>query len=397
MALLIFIASIPLVNASGLSVLPAWIRLSDLMRGYQFNITLTINNPNDQEGTFLLSVVGQSSDWISFYSAGDQSVQINQITIPAQSSGNVIANFKIPSYVPNGNYLSNIYVGSIPPGYTPQNSSSLSIKMPIEVSLGIVGEQNLTANVININSTNTITSRLLIIKIDFQNTGNVIEIPRIEVSIKNNVTEVDNIVYNNTSVFVGNTSTIDINCNTTDYPVGDYIANVKFFLGDNLIAEKNLPFQKIEAKNPTIEGKIKEVTATNEVTSGQTAMIEVQFQNIGETDLKAKIDGDVYLGNNVVDNLESNETLIKIGKTETITAYFRPSQEGNYSIKGSVAFEGKKEPLSDITISAIGSSSSNVSMFDTQNLLLILFVVFAIVLIIVGIVYRKVKKPTKRK
>lgn len=375
--------------------MPALISFN-VLKGQQFDVYISINNLDNFDTLYSIKAGNEITSWVSFYNE-NQSVQINQLAVPALSSTRFIARFNIPKDAPNGQYSSSIYVETLSNEQNLSNASSLSIRVPISVLLDLQGLQYITGKILNITTSDTEVNRILRIKTEFKNTGDVIATPRIEVVILKNGAEIANFVQNNTSVNVNNTLVIDSDWDTTGQTVGDYVANVKAYLSDKLLEEKNLNFKILERGTLTAEGKIQEVKASSEVKTGQPAKVEVQFQNTGEIDLTAKITGEVYLNNNLVDTLNGDETLIKVGENETLTAYFRPSQEGNYSIQSSVTYEGKKEPLSDITISATGGSSSNVSMFDTQNLLLILFVVFAIVLIIVGIVYRKVKKPTKRK
>jgi len=128
--------------------------------------------------------------------------------------------------------------------------------------------------------------------------------------------------------------------------------------------------------------------------------------NIGEIDVLAKISGEVYLNNNLIDTIESDETLIKIGKTETLTAYFKPTGDGLYLVKGNIVYEGKKEPMDDISINVgsqvvettnLGNSISGMFVLDTQSLVIIVFVVFALGLITIGIFNKRFKKSIKRK
>lgn len=375
--------------------MPALINFN-VLKGQQFDVYISINNLDNFDTLYSIKAGNEITSWVSFY-IENQSTQINQVAVPALSSTRFIARFNIPKDAPNGQYSSSIYVESLPNEQNLSNASSLSVRVPISVLFDLQGLQYITGKVLNITTSDTEVNRILRIKTEFKNTGDVIATPRIEVAILKNGAEIANFVQNNTSVNVNNTLVIDSEWDATGQTVGDYVANVKAYLSDKLLEEENLNFKILERGTLTAEGKVEEVKASSEVKTGQPAKVEVQFQNTGEIDLTAKITGEVYLNDNLVDTLNGDETLIKIGENETLTAYFRPSQEGNYSIQSSVTYEGKKEPLSDISISATGNPSSNVSMFDTQNLLLILFVVFAIVLIIVGIVYRKVKKPTKRK
>lgn len=378
------------VNATGLSVLPASIKASNLVRGQQFNITIIIYNPNDYEETFSINASDEIKSWVSFYSTENLNEQINKIVIPTQSSGNVIANFKIPKDVANGNYLSKIYIQSAPTETSGGNTSSISIRVPIEVSLDVAGSQISAGRVIDIRTADTEINRFLRIEVEFQNAGEVIDKPRIEVVIKKNGTEISNFVHDKTSVNVGNKSTIDVLWVTTSQTVGDYVANVKVFLGSKLLSEKNLNFKILERGTLTASGKVVNVTSNKTINSGSISKIVVGFLNTGEIDFIAKISGEVYLNNNIVDTLESDETLIKTGKTETLTAYFKPTKDGLYLIKSNVVYEGKKEPINDMMIS-VGSSPIGMALLTSPNNAIIIAVIIVVIIFVI-IYFKKIRK-----
>lgn len=395
---LIFVFAMQLVNALGLSVLPALIRLGNLTRGQQFSITIAAYNPDDVEETFSIKPDDKIAGWVSFYYPEDLNSQISQITIPANSSRDVIANFNIPKDAPNGLYLSTIYIGGSGGGQV-ENVSSLSIKVPISVSLEVAGLQSLSGKVINITTADTEINRLLRIETEFQNTGDIIATPITEeVSIKKNGIEIVNFASNTTSVNVGNTSMIYAEWDTTGQTVGDYVATVDVYLNNSLLKESNLNFKILERGTLTAEGKIEGATASSQAETGQPTKIEVQFQNTGQIDLMAKITGEVYLNNNLVDTLNGDETLVKIGKTETLTAYFKPTKEGAYLIKSNVVYEGKKEPLGDMSINVIGSTATGMAVTSSgvfellSNNIAIVLTVIIIAIIIVIIYFKKIRE-----
>jgi hypothetical protein len=385
---LAFMLAIQLVNAFGLSVLPVYIKMN-VIRGQRFNLSISVYNPGDEGVTYSIKADDKIANWVSFY-IENQSAQINQISVPPTSSSDFIASFKIPKDVPNGKYLSTINVGSSLVGEGSENTSSLSVAVPISVSFQVEGSQFLTGKVISITTTDTEINRLLRIKTEFQNTGDVIATPRIEFVIIKNGALIANFVHNTTSVYVDNTSVIITEWDTTGQTVGDYVANVKVYLNVTLLKEENLNFKILERGTLTAEGKIEEVTASNEVITGQPARIEVQFQNTGQIDLIAKISGEVYQNNNLVNTLQSDETLIKVGENGTLTAYFKPTTDGSYLIKSNVAYEGKKKPISDISINATGPTGLNFSL-NNQSIIIIIFVIFAFFIILFGIYKARLK------
>lgn len=388
--ILMFLFIIQIANAVGLSASPTHITIVKGIRGQEYDSLVTIQNPNDYEETYLLSVSGEMADWASFYPLENKSQRITQILVPAKSPGRVVTVFKIPEDTPNGDYSSTVYIQGIPTEVTGGNTTALTIRIPIEVLLEVTGTQIISGKVISISIGDTEINRLARIKIDFQNMGNVVVDPTIQVLISKNGTEIDNLVDDNTVVKPGNIETLELEWDTSGQTIGDYAANVKVILDGNTIEEKDVSFKILERGSLTAEGIIEEVVANNEVISGQTAKIEAKFQNTGEIDLVARISGEVYLDNNLVDVLEGDETLIKIGEAEKLTAYFKPTQNGAYLVKANVVYEGKKQELNDILINVIKSNVSDMLFFESQNFIILIIVI--LFLVIVGIVYKKFKK-----
>lgn len=392
--LLLFLSSIQIANAAGVSVSPVFITVSNLMRGMEFNTTVTVYNPSDYEETYAINITGDNINWISFHSINNWSRQINTITIPANSSGKFIANFKIPTDAANGKYLSEIVVGYLTGATEEDVTSSLSVKVPIKVSLKVVGEQFESGRVINITTMDTEINQLLRINVEFQSTGTVTATPRIEVSIKKNDVEVANFTYNTTKVNVNITDIINVEWDTIGQTVGDYKANVKVYVSDNLIEGKNLDFKILDRGTLTAEGTISNVSAPTEIDLGQLAKIEVQFQNTGKIDIMAKISGEVYYDNKLSDTISGDEVLVKLGETDILTSYFKPTNTGNYLIKSNVVYEGKNASMDPITITVKSSGLSTGEFILTElanpvGLALISILIIAIV--VVAILIRKSK------
>jgi len=393
---LAFILAAHLVNAYGLSVLPAFIKMN-VIRGQKFNVSISVSNPDSNEWTYLIRADDNITDWVSFYMEG-QNERISQITVPAATSKDFIASFNIPKDAQNGNYLSTIFVETLYSGSGSQNyTSSLKIKVPITVSLNVIGSQILAGLVKNITVTDIEINRLLRIKTEFKNIGEVVATPRIEGVIKKNGVEIANFMHNTTSVYVGNTSIINAEWDTTGQTVGDYVANVKIYLDFRLLEEENLNFKILDRGTLTAEGIITKVTIPDKTKVGQPIKIEVLFKNTGEMDIIAKIIGEIYQDDDLIDSIEGEETLIETNDEETLTAYFKTENPGDYQFKGNVLYEGKKIQIDSASFIAEpdGTETSiNEPMKTTGRLiegfdpLIVIFVAIITVGILIGIIIK---------
>ena len=249
--------------AIGLSVTPLSIKVNSIPRDVQFNTTITVYNSDIEEDTFILNSTGDIADWITFYSFENNSVQTNYLVVPGNGYNKFIANIKIPKDVPNGNYISKIYVGTSTYNVSVANISGLSMRIPIDVSLNVVGEQTVAGKVFDIIIPDVELYKLLNIIVDFQNTGNLVVNPDIRVSIKKGDDIVANFSHNQTSVSSGERKNIKVDWDTTFQDVGDFTANVKVYLDNILLDEKNLNFKILESPL-TDEGEIEATESTGE-------------------------------------------------------------------------------------------------------------------------------------
>jgi hypothetical protein len=380
---LAFIITIQLSNAMGMSVLPAFIKMN-VIRGQQFEIPISVSNPGDEVNVYSINAAEDITGWVNFYD-GNKTEQIDSITVSPISSSSFVAKFSIPRDINNGKYMSYIYIETAPGDNVTGNSSSLSIKIPVAVSLEVTGSQFLTGQVNNITVSDIEINKLLRVKTEFENTGDVVATPVIESTVSKNGVEVGSFIHNTTSVGVNKSDVIFSEWDATGLTVGIYELEVKVYLAGSVIKDVNLGFEIMERGTFTAGGKVEEIKASSQVETGKTERIEVTFQNIGQIDVTAKISGEVYQGQSLIDTIEGDETLVRAGESEILTAYFKPTAEGTYTIRSNVIYEGKKEPISEIVIDSRGVAAVSANgSYDN----IIIFVIIAVVLIVTFIIYR---------
>jgi hypothetical protein len=371
--------------AAGLSMGPVNIEVSAVREG-EYERILNIYNPGSDALNVLLNVDGNASDWIYFYSQENLNQPIENITIPANTNSQLTVKIKIPEDTPTDYYNSIIFARA----FLAEADVGTGIRLRSNVNIHVTGDQVLDGVVENITIKNTEINHPLTITVYFKNKGNVIARPLIDVTILKDSNSVIQSNYQGQDVGVGLYKMLEAKLNTTNQEVGDYVANVKVYLEENLIDEENLNFKILERGILTAQGSVLSVKSPQQIDSGDVAKIDVEFVNIGQIDVLAKLSGEIYLNNIFVDVLESDENLVGVGKIGELTAYFKPTEDGMYTIKSNVVYEGKKESIQDITIAVGESSISGLFALDTNSL--IIFVVLAVILIAFGVFYKKFKK-----
>ena len=90
---------------------------------------------------------------------------------------------------------------------------------------------------------------------------------------------------------------------------------------------------------------------------GTITKLDAIVQNLTPSAAKAYLSAEVYLNDNLVDTIKGDELLIPIGNNKTITAYYKPTQAGDYTIKGHVIYEGNETDALTIQMT-VGSGTT---------------------------------------
>jgi len=376
------------VIAIGIGIGPTDIKILNAMKGEEYERFIIVYNRYQDSTSFLLNVEGNIIDWVSFYTIdGDE--QITEITINGKDDERVLVKFKIPEDTANGIYTGKIYVQSSPSGET-GSGQAVALRAISNVEIEVTGSQIMSGIVRSFMTKDIEINYPLRIKVQFQNIGNVVAKPTIRTTVTKNGMFIDEFTYDKTTVKTQDTETIEIEWNTSGQIVGDYVAEVKLFLGGELLSEKDLNFKILERGTLTAEGRILNVESPSEIEQNQVMKIEVIFENTGEIDIKAKLIGEVYSNGEIVDFIEGDEVLIKIGNNENLIAYFKPENPGNYVIKPKVVYEGKSVEVDPVLLNVKSSSGIPLGEFIlTQLMNPIMLFLLPIAIAVIAIVIRR--------
>jgi len=357
-------------GAAGIAVSPSKIEMDDVLKGAEPERVLTVFNTATYEDTFALTVTGDISDWISFYHIDDPATPINNITIPAEDRAQVLVKFAIPADTAAGDgYTSKIYVQSIPPetGAGQAGQIAVMIKMPVDITINVTGTQTLAGTVESIATTDTEVNVPLKIRVEFRNTGNVIAKPTVNVDISRDGAVVDSVTYSDKEVATNRKEIIPVEWDTAEIKSGDYVAKVSVLLGPEVLETKDLPFKLFPPGALTRQGNLTSTTCEGEPAVGAVTKILATFVNTGGIDTMAKFTGEVYVDGNLVGTVESNELLVPIGASETLTSYLTVDSPGNYVIKGHVEYEGRTTDTKELSFDVSGLAAKTGEENSTNS------------------------------
>jgi hypothetical protein len=334
----------PALASAGIAVGPSAINLDDAVRGGDYDFSISVLNGGDKAADFTFTPQGEAANWISLSYDGQP---VDRVTIAPNVREPVKVTISIPKDAANGKYASEILCTSLPPGGIGQ---SVGLGATVTVSIIVTGTEIIAGKINGASTADTEAGVPLLLRVYFENEGNVAVAPTIGVIIVRSGQTIDNFNYSNTTVKPGKSDIINIQWDTSQREPADYTAKVNVLLEGLQIYSTDLPFKVLPLGTLTRSGEISYINIAGNRQLGSVSKVEALFKNTGDTDVMARLVGEIYLDNNLVQLLEGEQTLVEKGKQDIIQAYFTPEQAGTYTLKTQVDMGGKKTDVKEVTI-----------------------------------------------
>ena len=354
--------ALPAMAGSGINVGPASIDIKDAMRGSKYEDSIIIFNTGDQDTDYQITVSQEAAAWVSLSYQGKE---FSTITIPSGGKKTIDVTVAVPGDAANGNYTARVMVTSMPGSSSGDMGMGVSLAAYSDIHIAVTGTQHLSGKVGGISAADQETGFPLLLLVFFENTGNVAVSPSIDVTINWAGNKVDSFNYSDTKVGPSQKATINVNWDTTGHTPGDYTAHVVVNLDDQQISTQDLNFKILALGSLTRSGELGDVSIEGSLLPGKLAKINGVFANTGNADVLAKLTGEIYYDNNLLQRLEGDEVLVNRGIQTTLSAYFTPDQEGKYTVKAQVDFGGKKTDVKEFTFN-IGKGQANPTPGNTN-------------------------------
>lgn len=367
------------VAAGGLAAAPSTIDIDDALRGEEYQRALTVFNLGEDALTFQLSASGDVMDWVSFRSSDDPDTAVETIAIPGQEDAALLVRFNIPDDAPVGTAAGAVYVATTPA--EAETGQAVVFQVKVKVTITVTGTPILTGVVSSISTSDVEAGHPLQIRVGFQNSGNVVATPQVGVAITKDGAAIDSFTFAETEVKPARSEAISVEWDTSGRESGDYTAHVAVSLDEEIISSRELNFAILPVGTSAGAGVFEELALQGEPKLGATAKIQATFSNTGEIDTRAKFIGEVYCDNELIDALESEETLIPVGQKDILTSYVKLERSGNYDIKGYINYEGKKTKVKEISF-ALGEPGGGLPF----NLSTRFIALIAVIVVLVGVI-----------
>lgn len=349
-ALLIILVLSATAAAVGLGVSPASFTVSNAFKGGEYERTVTVYNTGDDGGDFTFRTEGAGGEWMTVYEVGsDETIDIT--TIDGKGSQKILIKINIPEDAANGNYTPKMYIKSVPNELEGAQGAVAQavVQIPVDATIDVTGTQILAGIVNEISMMDIEVEYPLRLKVDFKNTGNVVAEPQINVDITQDGMMVDSFLSSDTSIKPETSEEINVELDTNGLDVGSYMADISVGLSEETISYESISFEIMEKGTLTRLGVFKAITYEGEPLINRVVKVVAEFENTGLIDTNAKFKGEIYLDGNLVDAIESDELVVPVGETETLTTYYKIEVPGSFDVKGHILYEGKKSDLQEFT------------------------------------------------
>lgn len=161
--------------------------IENALRGQEIQETLNLFNSEEKEVNYGLVADGDIKNWTTFYTADNLKDAITKVKVSVQSYLNVIAKFKVPDDIPNGTYLGQVAVVTMTEEEENKKEGlnvSVGMRVGRDVSIAVTDKEivNFQTTIIPLDY-GVKKGETLKIKIIYENQGNVVVKPDLQLKI----------------------------------------------------------------------------------------------------------------------------------------------------------------------------------------------------------------------
>ena len=356
---LVFLAImiIPPVCAVGIGIGPSDLQITNVLRGTAVERSVTLFNLGDAESRVNLTTEGAAASWVTLYDPDAKNTPITFITMKPRQNIPLIMRFIIPSDTASGVYNTTIHAKITPPQTTKIDVGVSAIMEAVStITINVSGTQKVSGDVEYIIVDNSEVNFPLPIHVLFRNTGNVAVSPKIDATISGKTGSIDTISYAGTPVSAGNADDIIVRWTKTAIDPGNYTADVKVSVGGAQIARKNTTFTLAPAGTLSRQGNLTDIVYDGNLVPDSMLKIIGTFENTGKIETRAKMIGEVYRDNTLVDTFTSEELSVPVNDQTDLTYYLKVVTPGLYKVKAYVLYEGKKTDVRELAFTIGGTA-----------------------------------------
>ncbi len=377
----ILISVISFASCANIGISPANIYYKNVLRGGYAERTVIISIDSEEPTKVSLATRGDIADWIKF--------DKKEFEVSRGKPYYLKLAIQPPIDIPNGNYSGFLRVttNGKAGNFEGQATGVINAALDLYVQVDVTDVQYSSCQAFSYNVQSAEKGDPVIFNVNVLNEGNVRLSPVIKVNIwdQDRINLIKEIEYADDTLIPTTEKTLSIKVNSNDLEIGQYWAEVTAV---DCYSSETLTFDILEEGALKAMGNLMKIITLPWINVGDTTSIEALFENTGEKAVNARFNGQITLGNKIVQILESESSLVEIGKTQSFNFYFTPKKEGKYIVTGIVQYDGKKtfEKSSVINVEKKG--------IDLNKILILL--VYAILITGIAYLMYKIKKQKEK-
>ncbi len=348
------------VSAAGIAVGPSSLTIENGLRGGSFERSLTVFNPSDTGFEVVFKTEGSAGDWIRFSGIEDDE-EIEKVYVPEKGQTPVLMRVTVPVDAANGRYTATVVVETIPGEEIP-GSVGMILQAKSALEITVTDVEKVSGEVTSIVVRDTEVDVPLGIEVGFKNTGNVVVTPEITAVISRDGSVIDTVSWAERSVRPGTTEQIVVRWPNEGFPTGTYLANVTVSLRGEVLGKEGRTFEIQPLGSLTRQGELVDLNYDGALVVGKPIKITGLFKNSGSIATRAKLSGEIYRGDSLIDVITGDEMTVLVFSEDPLTAYYTPKEPGEYTMKTCAVFEGKTTDSKDMVFTVQSDSSSGLNL-----------------------------------
>lgn len=355
--------------AQGIGISPVEIQMKDALRGGTLVNSITVTNslPNDAQFDIRVSS-GDFAPWVSFTLADDPArTPSTTFTVKAGGRVTIIVNVAVPASAGNGIYQGQIEISqTATPTDVKAGGSAVGIGGLVNMSITVGGVERRAAVLADAYVDGAEVGLDQRFNAKIKNTGNVTVKGQLDVKISRGTTTVAQLTSAGGlfPVLPSQDGLVYVDWKTADQLPGNYRA--EFTVTDvaatppKAIGTQTVDFRLDPRGTITRSGALNELKLLNTPEPNGVAQIGAVFFNAGKIDTKVVFEGELYRNGKLVKPVTGLERVVKQATTATVQTNIELGDQGEYTVKGKINFEGNETETKELTF-RVGSESSGGS------------------------------------
>ncbi|HYM16528.1 MAG TPA: hypothetical protein VEZ14_13305 [Dehalococcoidia bacterium] len=339
--------------SDGIGIYPTLLSFPDTLRGRDYYGTVGVINGGPHDRTYRFETEGDAAAWLSFVTTSDRGATLREISVPAHGSVQVMVRADVPATVPNGQYTGLVRVittGATNAGSSTRPGVGVNLGGEVSVALAVTGTERVEGQFISASASDVESGYPLRIQSSLVNTGNVQVNPTFDIAFNGFYgNPVDHLVTSDQTLTPNEHKQLIIEWPTSGKPLGLLVARIRVAYGSLDLGTKEVRFNIVPPGTFTRRAELASVRLVNRPQPGELAKITALFKNTGQIQTTGKFIGELYVGDRLIESLQSPEQLLLPGGSGDLEVLAHVVDKGTYTVKGKINYEGRETDVQQVS------------------------------------------------